>query len=190
MYNWSVISPKGQVYSSTNGTGIEWPYLQCFNYTADGTLADDTAQAGATSLYGLNLTQLQGIFNINSSEFSGAVNTSRARDSVDRTFAYKADGTGYNGPGHRLFYANYLNFSAGECWTTRVYGPGGIQTAAQFEEALLYEPESSSVVFTALLNEDLEGFDEGLHDFEMLVLEDGHGTNVASTPYYFYLEIE
>lgn len=190
MYDWNVTSPRGQIYSSTNGTGIEWNYLQCFNYTAAGTFADDKAQNGSTSLYGLNLTQLHGMFTINSTGFDGSIRSSRDVDSVDWTFTFYGDGTGVDGKGHRQFYANYLDFTEGQCWTTRVYGSDGSQNEKEFEEVLLYEPESRSVIFASLLNEDLDGFDDKQHDFQMLVLEDGHGTDVATTTYYFYVEIE
>ena len=189
MYNWSVTSPRGQVYASTNGSGITWTQLQCFNYTALGSFASDAAQAGNTSLNGMNLTQLQAMFNINSSGFNGSIKSSRDEDSVDRTFTYRSDGADSDGRGHRLFYANYLQFDEGECWATRIYGPGGAQTIDIFEQVLMYEPESKSVVFTSLLNEDVLGFDGRHHDFQMLVLEDGHGTNTATTTYYFYIEL-
>ena len=138
----------------------------------------------------MNLTQLQDIFTINSSGFNGSIRSSRDVDAVDWTFTYIGDGTGVDGRGHRQFFANYLNFTEGQCWTTRVYGPDGSQEEGEFEQVLLYEPESRSVIFTSLLNEDLDGFDGKSHDFQMLVLEDGHGTNTATTTYYFYIEIE
>ena len=43
---------------------------------------------------------------------------------------------------------------------------------------------------SALLEEDATGFDTASHDFEMLVLEDGHETDSAVTPYYFWVELE
>jgi hypothetical protein len=185
MYNWSVASPRGQIYSSTNGTGILWPFVQCFNYTAAGTFADDTANRGATSQFGRNLTQLQTMFGINSTGFNGTAGTSRDDDSVDRTFHYRGDPA----TGHRLFYTNNLEFEAGECQSARIYGPNSRQAKGEFEQALLYEPESESVIFAALINEDLIGFDNRPHDFQMLVLEDGHGTDTVTTTYYFYIEL-
>ena len=54
----------------------------------------------------------------------------------------------------------------------------------------MYEPQSSSVIFTSLLNENVFGFDNNPHDFEMLVLENGHLTDTSVTPYYFWVELE
>jgi hypothetical protein len=141
----------------------------------------------------MNLTQLQGMFSINSTGFNGSIRTSRTVDAVDHTFTYIGSGVEAgvsDGRGHRQFFANYYNFAEGECRSTRVYGSGASQDADEFEEVLMYEPISASVVFAALLNEDLSGFDSKAHDFQMLVLEDGFGTNTATTTYYFYVEIE
>ena len=53
----------------------------------------------------------------------------------------------------------------------------------------MYEPTTYSVVFASLLNENVLGFDNNPHDFEMLVLENGHGTDTSPTTYYFYAAI-
>ncbi len=189
MYNWSIASPRGQIYSSVNDSGIQWSYLQCFNFTSSGEYSDDTANAGGTSLYGMNLTQLHSLYNIDSSGFDGSIRSSRDDDAVDHTFTYFDDGTGVDGKGHRLFYSTSLDFTEGECRTARIFGPHGTQAEDEFEEVLMYEPASGSVVFTSLLNEDLDGFDQNTHDFQMLVLEDGHGTDTDTTPYFFYVEL-
>ncbi|RMD45943.1 hypothetical protein D6829_00725 [Candidatus Pacearchaeota archaeon] len=178
-YNWSVSSPQGEVYASTNDS-IAWSYVQCFNFTADGTYADDTAQAGATSLHGKNLTQLESEFNI----------SSRDVDGVNETFSINGTHESGGGFNHSLFYTNSLEFSQGECLSTHIRGNNGAITDANFEEVLLYEPTTRAVIFTALLDEDVLGFDGKSHDFEMLVLEDGHGTDTATTTYYFYVELE
>ncbi len=173
MYNWSLASPGGEIYASTNSS-ISWPYVQCFNFTSNGTYADDTANAGATSQFGANLSIIQTRFNINISDVDG----------VNRTFARIGAG------GHTQFYTANQQFSAGECSSTRVYDNTGAGVAGKFEEALLYEPTSTSLIFATLLNTDANGFDSQTHDFEMLVLEDGHGTNTASTTYFFFVELQ
>jgi hypothetical protein len=172
MYNWSLASPRGEIFASTNDT-INWQYLQCFNYTSTGTFADDTANAGGTSQHGMNLTQLHGLFNIEDRDI----------DSVEKTFNL------FNLDGHIPFYASSLEFSQGECPTSRSFTNIGAAEPGKFDNALLYEPTSRSVIFTALLNEDVMGFNGRTHDFQMLVLEDGHGTNTDTTTYYFYLEL-
>lgn len=172
MYNWSLASPQGEIYASTSNS-IEWNYLQCLNFTADGSHSDDTSQAGGTSLYGTNLTQLESSFGIISDDVDG----------IDETFSLL-------GSGHDLFYSNNLEFSEGECQNTRIFSDSGAGEDGKYEEALLYEPTTQSVVFASILDEDILGFDGASHDFEMLVLEDGHGTDTDTTTYYFYVELE
>jgi hypothetical protein len=172
LYNWSLASPQGEIYASTNSS-INWGYIQCFNFTAQGTYQDDTANAGATSLYGTNLTQLESSFNIAPDDVDG----------VDETFSLL-------GTGHNTFYTNNLEFSEGECPNTRVFSDAGQGEDNKFEEVLLYEPTTRSIIFTSILNEDVLGFDNNSHDFQMLVLEDGHRTDTDTTTYYFYVELE
>lgn len=172
LYNWTLASPEGEVYASTNVT-INWTNIQCFNFTATGSGASDIAQAGATSLFGTNLTTLESRFNIASDDVDG----------VNETFSLL--GT------HDAFFAAQRQFTQGECLSTLVFGDGGAGVDNEFEEILMYEPTTSSVLFVALIEESsVLGFDDGDHDFEMLVLEDGHGTNVATTTYYFWVELE
>ncbi|MCX6750028.1 MAG: hypothetical protein NTZ83_01070, partial [Candidatus Pacearchaeota archaeon] len=60
----------------------------------------------------------------------------------------------------------------------------------KFEEVILYEPTTYSVVFASLLNENVLGFNNNPYDFEMLVLENGHLTDTSPTTYYFWVELE
>jgi len=48
---------------------------------------------------------------------------------------------------------------------------------------------SNRTVFASLLSDDALGFDSLPHDFEMLVLEDGHGADTATTSYFFFVEL-
>ena len=87
-----------------------------------------------------------------------------------------------------------MQFSEGECISTRIFGDNGVGVNNEYEEVLLYDPLGDTVIFTALIEEDLtdliRGFDGGDYDFQMLVLEDGHGTDTATTTYYFFVELE
>jgi hypothetical protein len=172
MYNWSLASPQGEIYASTNNS-IEWNYIQCLNFSSDGTYGDDTDNAGNTSQHGTNLTILEDMFGIASDDVDG----------VNETFILL-------GSGHDTFYTNNLEFSEGECRNTQVFSNAGLGEDGKFEEVLLYEPTTSSVVFASLLNEDILGFDNNPHDFEMLVLENGHLTDTSTTTYYFWVELE
>jgi hypothetical protein len=172
LYNWSLASPEGEVFASTNNS-IVWNHLQCFNYTASATYADEAGNGGATNLYGTNLTQLETQYGVGFDDIDG----------VDETFYLLGSGT------HNTFYVNYNQFVEGECQSTRIFDSSGNGIDNHFEEVLLYEPTTESVIFGSLLNEDLFGFDNRQHDFEMLVLENGHGTDTNPTLYYFYAAI-
>jgi hypothetical protein len=180
MYNWSLASPEGEIYASTNNS-IIWSYIQCLNFNASGTYADDTTNAGATSQYGTNLTILEDMFGIASDDVDG----------VDNTFTLL--GTQENGEGltHDLFYTNNFEFAAGECYSTHLFSASNSSEDGKFQEVLLYEPSTRSVVFTSILDEENPaGFDGNTHDFEMLVLENGHLTDTSPTTYYFWVELE
>jgi hypothetical protein len=173
LYNWSDASPKGEVYASVNDS-INWYGVQCFNFSAAGTFADDSANIGGTSQFGLNLTQLEAQYNI----------PYDVSDSVNNTFPLSGAGN------HVTFYTGHLQFTDGTCQSTRLFSNSGQSTPGQFEEVLLYDYTSRSPIFTSILNQDLLGFDGRSHDFEMLVLDDGHGTDTVTTPYYFYVELQ
>jgi hypothetical protein len=177
MYNWTQSSPLGEVYATTNNT-LFWTNIQCFNFTSTGTYEDETNNGGLTNLHGTNLTQLQERFGISNNISSSEV------DTVNTTFELLGPGT------HNLFYTANKQFSEGECQNTRVYDETGTGADNRFEEVLQYEPVSASVVFTSLLNQDTPGFDKGAHDFEMLVLENGHNIDVSITTYYFFVELQ
>lgn len=130
MYNWSNTSPKGEIFA-TNNSLVSWTNIECFNFSATGTFASDTSQRGGTSFYGMNLTQLETSYNISSNDVDG----------INETFNQFGAG------GHQMFYTNHLQFSNGECRSTRIFSDAGSGEANKFEEALLYDPDSRSVVF-------------------------------------------
>lgn len=180
MYNWSLASPEGEVYASTNNS-VVWVYIQCLNFTSDGTYGDDTGNAGSTSLHGTNLTILMDQFGVDQGDVDAPNNT------------FSLAGTHESGEGltHDQFYTNNFNFSAGECLSTHLFAASNSSEDSKFQEVLLYDPSTSSVVFTSILDEETPlGFDAKPHDFEMLVLENGHLTDTSPTPYYFWVELE
>jgi len=181
MYNWTLASPQGEVYSAVFGN-ITWINISCFNFSAAGTYASDVAQIGGTSFYGMNLTQLEAMYNIVWDDMDG----------VNETFEYNGTNLVNNVGSHDTFYTNSLLFSEGECLSTNtLVKASGIGIDNSFEEVLLYDSENRIPIFVALLDEeDPNGFDDAEHDFQMLVLEDGHGTDTASVTYYFYVELE
>jgi hypothetical protein len=101
------------------------------------------------------------------------------QDSVNRTFL---NTTAFN-----AFYVGNININITQnCFAVALHnstnGPSD-----NFKEVLLYD--GSSMIYTAIITQDSLGFDNRTHDFEMLVGEDGHNGNSATTPYYFYVEL-
>lgn len=115
-------------------------------------------------------------------------------DALETTFGIdNADVDGldetFNSATHSEFYTNSVQFAANGCNSTAVYDSTQASVAGNFEEVLL--TDGSDIIFTSILEESaVNGFDGADHDFEMLVLEDGHLTDVATTTYYFYVELE
>jgi hypothetical protein len=163
MYNWSLASPEGEIYASTNDS-ITWGTIKCLE-TELGTYFEN----------------LEAMFGIASDDVDG----------VNETFSVA--GTHENGFGltHDLFYTNNIDFTEGECASTHIFASNQNATDSTFQEVLLYEPTTLSVVFASILDEESPlGFDGRAHDFEMLVLENGHLIDTSTTTYYFWVELE
>jgi hypothetical protein len=171
LYNWSLASPEGEIYASPNQS-LQWSTIQCFNFTATGELDSSGETGGLTNNKGMNLTQIETKFNITWDDVDG----------VNETFS--------DGSSHNEFFTANLNFTVGECLETLLYDDTGAGTDNNFEQVLLYEPASESIVFATILDEDEQGFDDDYHDFQMIVLDDGHGTDTSATTYYFFVELE
>ncbi len=105
-------------------------------------------------------------------------------DGVNETFS--------TGNGHDNFYTSNTQFATGTCPSTQMFDDTYQGVDNHFEEVLLTDfTEADQLVFVALLEEpDTAGFDQQYHDFQMIVLENGHGTDIAATNYYFYVELE
>jgi hypothetical protein len=182
MYNWSLASPEGEIYASTNNS-IFWNYIQCLNFSASGAY-DDVATGGnpgGTNENGTNLALINGMFGIDAGDV----------DAPNNTFSLLGDHESGESLTHDLFYTNNLEFGEGECLSTHIFSDSKSAEDNKFQEVLLYEPTTQSIVFTSLLDEESPaGFDGNQHDFEMLVLENGHLTDINTTTYYFWVELE
>lgn len=180
MYNWTLAEPQGEIYASRLNN-VDWSRIQCFNFTADSTLASADEVAGATSVHGKNLADYETEFGIRSDDVDG----------IDETFTRAGTHEQGNGFSHSLFYANNLEFAAGECPSTSLFGANGDVNDANFEEVLLYDQANHDLIFASILDEEAtNGFDGNDYDFQMLVLENGHGTDTDTTVYHFYVELE
>jgi len=99
-------------------------------------------------------------------------------DSVRNTFNKKS---------HPNFYVGLTQISADSCNSTNIYDNNGVQTTKFYE--ILLTDDASNMVYTAVLEKNEVGFDSNNYDFEMIVGEDGHGGDVSTSAYYFYVEL-
>lgn len=109
-----------------------------------------------------------------------AFNVNDSADGVNETFT--------DANSHVEFFVGGTTFTAGECMSTDIFDSSQAGVDGNFEEVLLHD--GTNTVFAALLEDDLSGFDSASHDFEMIVLEDGHSGDTSTTPYFFYVELE
>lgn len=128
-----------------------------------------------TSIRCANLTELD------SEETNLGINQAIDVDAVNKTF--------FNTTSFTTFYVGSveINQSSQNCYATNLYNETGAQSAF-FSEVLLME--SGNMIYTALLEKDILGFDNRTHDFQMIVGENGHLGDTSTTPYYFYLELQ
>ncbi|MGV8152546.1 MAG: hypothetical protein ACP5OG_05685 [Candidatus Nanoarchaeia archaeon] len=107
--------------------------------------------------------------------FIGAANMS---DSVNNTF---------NKNNHPRVYIASKLIESNSCNSTNIYDEGGVQDINFYE--ILLSDDFSNIVYTSIIEQDVLGFDARHHDFEMIVGENGRGTDTSTTLYYFYAEI-
>lgn len=167
LYDWEVMNPSGEIYAARTDS-IDWITIACANKTQ--------------------------ILDINEAQFSGTNETDRdgayPDDSPNLTFT--TSGT------HHTIYVGNITVANDTCPRTVMHNsttwiPHN-QTANhdvdRFHEVVLADNwGNGDTVYTALLEKDWAGFDGKTHDFEMIVAEDGHGTDVSQTPYYFWVQL-
>ncbi|MDD9954112.1 MAG: hypothetical protein OXR66_07295 [Candidatus Woesearchaeota archaeon] len=159
-YNWSATEPRGQIYATLN-TSISWGDVDCFNFT---------------NLTSANESTMEAYYNI----------------AVD-----DADGVGetYTATDHPSF--DVVNKTITGCPTSYIFQSDTAQTE-NFANVLLYDSSINETgwVYTTLIENKTAGSGNDLPcyngeecDFQILVNEDGHGTDLATTTYYFWVEL-
>ena len=116
-----------------------------------------------------NGTALETSYNINDSV-----------DGVNETFSVANN--------HVEFTVGTITLDANTCMSADIFDSTGASVNGNFEEVLL--SDTTNTVFASLLEEDLSGFNNISHDFQMLVLEDGHSGDTNTETYFFYIELE
>jgi hypothetical protein len=169
LYDWSVSQPQGEIYAVRSATVPTWSDTRCAN---QGELQQE--------------------------DLDLSVNTSVDEDAVNRTFVVLGSAeavANYGGAlGHPTFYVADSEILADQCPVTYLYNAGVPDD--YFREVILSDNGAVPIIYTAFLAHTFNpfaestGFDGATHDFQMIVGENGHGTDIASSTYYFYLELE
>ncbi|RME52107.1 hypothetical protein D6783_05840 [Candidatus Woesearchaeota archaeon] len=91
----------------------------------------------------------------------------------------------FNQQSHPQFSVGTTTITANTCNSTNTYVNDAAQSS-NFYEVLLTD-SAGVFIYATIIDADTTGFDGGTYDFQMLVGEDG--TDSATTPYYFYVEL-
>ncbi|MBI4438381.1 hypothetical protein HY640_00445 [Candidatus Woesearchaeota archaeon] len=161
LYNWKLANPTGEIYAS-NASEVTWGAVGCVNLSAN-----------SSSNYPINSSSLESFFRMNATDSDGF------NETFNDTFT---DAVGFYVGAVRIDSTNF-------CPMLFTYVNNAYQTV-DFKEVLL--TDNRSIIFTALLNDSRDNFKAGTEpsDFQMLVAEDGHGSQASSlTNYYFFVEL-
>jgi hypothetical protein len=158
-YNWSGAEPRGQVYATLNNT-IAWSTVECFDYTANT----------------INLTTMELFYDIQPND----------ADNVNVTF---------NQTDHDLFVVGFRNITG--CPSTYIFQNDTAQQA-NFHNVLLWDITNNDTgwIYTTLIEDktpnsldDFVCYNGEYCDFQIIVNENGHGTDISPTQYYFWVEL-
>jgi hypothetical protein len=206
MYDWAQTNPQGEIYAVLTkdiplwGTPSQTGGITCWNYTqgtSNGSIYygeiegwDPTEEDGEITRNAL--TAGQG-FNIKKNAVDSINNTFR-RTSTFQFPTFYVGNQIINGTNNKMYCPSLAlyNSSGGSTYAAGEPGTTGAQPGGNFQEVILVDTTNEFILFTAIIDweRDLPGFDGNYWDFQMIVPEDGHGTNTAVTTYYFYVELE
>jgi len=158
-YNWSSAEPQGQIYATLNNS-IAWYHVECYDFVTDT----------------LNWNVIEGFYNIQTDDVDGVNET-------------------YNQTDHPVFTVADQNMTG--CPTTYIY-QNDVYQQANFANVLLWDMTNNDTgwIYTTLIEDKATGtfsdfvcYNNQLCDFQLLVNENGHGSDTALTTYYFWVEL-
>jgi len=174
LYSWTMASPGGKVFAS-NSTIPDWTDIFCWNTSSLGT-------------EGLTPAEWNTKYGSTNGDYDNITNT------FDGSYVYS---TFY--VGNKEFAAAGANDGSNYlCPAQRLFNESGAKGTDQYEEVILQQStwgatnNDPPLIYTSLIETSSTalGFDGGDHDFQMIVPDDGHGTDAVVTTYYFYVELE
>lgn len=102
-------------------------------------------------------------------------------DNINKTFNYTA---------HQSILVGTKNIVNSTCRSTATYvsdSPQTIDETTLFQEVLLSDPFTGSLIYTTIIEDDEAGYNDEAFDFQLLVAENESST--TPTLYYFYVEL-
>jgi len=164
IYNWQLASPEGEIYASEAAIDFSYGNIACYDF--------NYSQVGDSS-YEI-LSEYEGLLGLETDDADG----------IDETFRESRV--------YDSFYvgSRHIDNTSVTCPTTQMYVQDDQQDQGLFQELLLYDNSSDKLVYTAIIEQDVLGFDDRYWDFEMIVGENGHAGDTTTTTYYFYVELE
>jgi hypothetical protein len=161
IYDWDLASPEGEIYASEAQVDFTYGNVFCYDFNQS-----DVGDSGFNTL-----AEYEALLGLATDDADG----------IDETFA---ESTSYD-----AFYVGSYYVDA-ICPTTQMYDQNEQKDPDKFQEVLLYDNSSDKLVYTTIIEQDVQGFDDQYWDFEMIVGEDGHNGDTTTTTYYFYVELE
>ena len=158
-YNWTSTEPRGEIFVTLNNS-VTWSNVGCFNMT-------DSAEDNETTMdsyYGISINDADGIAETyNQTDHATFQIISTDITGCPTTYIHRDDAY------QQTDFTNFLLYDSGNSPTGWIYGT---------------EIEDTTGATT-----DLSCFNGQDCDFQIFVNEDGHGNDVATTTYYFWVEL-
>lgn len=161
MYEWGGITyPEGEVYAA-NETVVSWGDIMCINLS-DMTPGFNCTGTGEDCL---NVTELERHFGMDPDDADG----------FDETFNTTLESIIV---GTRTLY---------NCPKTNLYVNGTIPSENDWNETILTINNTATVIFTGIIQDDLQGYNNQTWDFQLMLTDDG--SDEVPTTYYMYIEL-
>lgn len=158
MYDWGLVNPSGEIYAA-NHTTVSWSRIFCANFS------------GNTAEENLNRDTLNAFIGY------GSDAEKASDDSINATFNQTFEGT--------LIVGSRTMTGADNCSMVTLNTDAGQQTT-DFQELIL--TDNVSVVFTSILEQNVNGFNSNPSDFQMIVGVNGTESGTTKT-FYFFVEL-
>lgn len=200
LYDWANTNPNGRIYAA-RVNNVDWPTIACASKDeldadeAQFSFTNETDRNGnypldrpnATFVNSTDFVRGDGVtnFNIVSANYTTFwVGPVQINGTIGTVIPNSGGQTVDSGECFSAVMDNSTDFSNGN--------PMANNDMNRWREIALADGNGDgNIVYTAILEQNYaEGFDNRPHDFQMIVSEDGHGTNEATSTYWFYVELE